>query len=265
MVNNPELINKLINNINKLDDEIIKEAIREVEKEDMEDIELIIIEEFIKDVKELSDEEQYTIFGSSEMTIREPIENLLKRYKELEEEVESQDKTIDKLVEEQEEREKYTHSLEEENKHRLSQVDFLSKEYDIMFDTINNLDFYIDDLIKECKEGIERLDGDDCDTEIRFETEIEVLQRIKDKLSNNDFKYKTSIPISVIQNKIDELDKRIDYLNTELTKCYIEREKLGTETDIDNNETAIFCMEQEREYRHEQKQVLQELLEERNK
>lgn len=78
-------------------------------------------------------------------------------------------------------------------------------------------------------------------------------------------KVQNSIPISVIQNKIDELNRRIDYLNTELSKCYIEREKLGTETDIDNNETAIFCMEQEREYRYEQIQVLQELLEERNK
>lgn len=73
------------------------------------------------------------------------------------------------------------------------------------------------------------------------------------------------IPISVIQNKIDEINRRIDYLNTELSKCYIEREKLGTETDIDNNETAIFCMEQEREYRYEQKRALQELLNERNK
>lgn len=36
MVNNPELINKMINNLNKLDDETIKEAIREVESEDME-------------------------------------------------------------------------------------------------------------------------------------------------------------------------------------------------------------------------------------
>jgi DNA repair exonuclease SbcCD ATPase subunit len=131
------------------------------------------------------------------------LRNALDLIQELEEEVESQDKTIDKLVEEQEEREKYTHSLEEENKHRISQVDFLSKEYDIMFDTINNLDFYIDDLIKECKEGIERLDGDDCDTEIRFETEIETLQRIKDKLSNDEWQHKVSIPISVIQNKID--------------------------------------------------------------
>lgn len=77
------------------------------------------------------------------------------------------------------------------------------------------------------------------------------------KFSFNDY-----IPTSVIQNKIDELNRRIDYLNTELNKCYIEREKLGTETDIDNNETAIFCMEQEREYRYEQKQVLEEILEE---
>lgn len=52
---------------------------------------------------------------------------------------------------------------------------------------------------------------------------------------------------SDIINKIKELDERIDCLKTELNKCYIEREKLGTETDIDNNETAIFYMEEEKE------------------
>ena len=65
---------------------------------------------------------------------------------------------------------------------------------------------------------------------------------------------------SDITKKIEELDKRIDYLNTELNKCYIEREKLGTETDIDNNETAIYYMEREEEYRNKQKEILQELL-----
>lgn len=143
------------------------------------------MEEDIKILEEKLNEYHINIFDNRFLIIYEKdikaLENLLKRYKE----------------------------LEEENKHRVSQVDFLSKEYDIMFNTINKLDFYIDDLIKECKEGIERLDGDDCDTEIRFETEIETLQRIKNKLSNNDFKYKASIPISVIQNILDELDKKI--------------------------------------------------------
>lgn len=77
-----------------------------------------------------------------------------------------------------------------------------------------------------------------------------------------DYILANSIPISVIQNKIDELNRRIDYLNTELNKCYIEREKLGTETDIDNNETYIFYMEEEKNFREKQEKVLQELLRE---
>ena len=74
------------------------------------------------------------------------------------------------------------------------------------------------------------------------------------------YKQFDSIPTSLIKEKIEELDKRIDFLNTELTKCYIEREKLGTETDIDNNETYIFYMEEEKNFREKQKEVLQELL-----
>lgn len=73
------------------------------------------IEEFIKDIDKCSLND--CSCGLKDKTRKcNLIRNLLKRYKELEEEVESQDKTIDKLVEEQEEREKYTHSLEEENK-----------------------------------------------------------------------------------------------------------------------------------------------------
>lgn len=68
------------------------------------------------------------------------------------------------------------------------------------------------------------------------------------------------IPKSKVKEKLEELDKRIDFLNTELTKCYIEREKLGTETDIDNNETYIFYMEEEKNFREKQKEILQELL-----
>ena len=65
---------------------------------------------------------------------------------------------------------------------------------------------------------------------------------------------------SKVKEKLEELDKRIDFLNTELTKCYIEREKLGTETDIDNNETYIFYMEEEKKFREKQKEILQEHL-----
>lgn len=75
------------------------------------------------------------------------------------------------------------------------------------------------------------------------------------------YKQFDSIPTSLIKEKIEELDKRIDFLNTELTKCYIEREKLGTETDIDNNETYIFYMEEEKNFREKQKEILQDILE----
>ena len=95
----------------------------------------------------------------------------------------------------------------------------------------------------------------------RIKNSNDTLKSFVSSIFNDTFE-KDFIPTSVIQNKIEELNRRIDYLNTELNKCYIEREKLGTETDIDNNETAIFCMEQEREYRYEQKQVLEEILEE---
>ena len=71
-----------------------------------------------------------------------------------------------------------------------------------------------------------------------------------------------SISKDKVKEKIEELDKRIDFLNTELTKCYIEREKLGTETDIDNNETYIFYMEEEKNFREKQEEILQELLRE---
>lgn len=167
--------------------EFMKEYLESV-KQMEEDIE--IIENILK-TKE---------YGLCEITdtFYNAIEKLLKRYKELEEEI----------------------------KHRLSQVDFLSKEYDIMFDTINNLDFYIDDLVKECKERIARLDGDDCDTEIRFETEIETLQRIKDKLSNNDFQKdklerneKDGFKIRTIY-KVTELNSALE----NLIKDYKEKE-----------------------------------------
>lgn len=79
---------------------------------------------------------------------------------------------------------------------------------------------------------------------------------------NKCIQYIDYIPIQKVKDKIEELDKRIDFLNTELTKCYIEREKLGTETDIDNNETYIFYMEEEKNFREKQEEVLQELLRE---
>lgn len=77
----------------------------------------------------------------------------------------------------------------------------------------------------------------------------------------SDFINKNVIPVFLVKEKIEELEKRMDYLNTELSKCYIEKEKLGTENDIDNNETYIYYIEQEKDYRYLQKEVLEELLE----
>lgn len=79
MVNNPELINKFINNINKLDDEIIKEAIQEVESEDMEE-DIKILEEMLKDEEQII--KYHCWIGTKSI---QAIKNLLKRYKELEE------------------------------------------------------------------------------------------------------------------------------------------------------------------------------------
>ncbi len=84
------------------------------------------------------------------------------------------------------------------------------------------------------------------------------LEAVKDEAIRR-YNFET-IPIKKVKDEIEELDKRIDFLNTELTKCYIEREKLGTETDIDNNEAYIFYMEEEKNFREKQKEVLQELL-----
>ena len=77
----------------------------------------------------------------------------------------------------------------------------------------------------------------------------------------SDFINKNVIPVSLVKEKIEELEKRIDYINAELSKCYIEKEKLRTETDNDDNETCIYYMEQEKDYRYLQKEILEELLE----
>lgn len=154
------------------------------------------MEEDIKAIQEYIEYDKehriVTVFDKKPL-FRDRLENLLKRYKELEEEVESQDKTIDKLVEEQEEREKYTHSLEEEN------------------EQLKN-------------EGIKKW-----------------LKEVKD-----------CIPISVIQNKIDELTKYRD-----LAKEQIEERVVIADSDSLNYGRA--------EAHDKDIQVLQKLLEERNK
>lgn len=63
-----------------------------------------------------------------------------------------------------------------------------------------------------------------------------------------------------IKDKIEEIDKRLDFIKIELKKLYIENETIGTETEIDNNEYYIYNLEKEQELRHSQKTILQELL-----
>ncbi len=88
----------------------------------------------------------------------------------------------------------------------------------------------------------------------------EILQDISDDFIKA---YKrNTIPKSKANGKIEEIDKKIKCLHEELTKCCEERDKLGTETEIDNNEVRIFTLEEEIDKLHTQKQVLQELLRE---
>ena len=69
-----------------------------------------------------------------------------------------------------------------------------------------------------------------------------------------------SIQKQKIKDKIEEIDKRLDFIKIELKKLYIENETIGTETEIDNNEYYIYNLEKEQELRHSQKTILQELL-----
>ena len=107
---------------------------------------------------------------------------------------------------------------------------------------------------------IEKLQKENEELRAKWDKDTHILQNKLD-YANAD-KINNYIPVSLVEEKIEELDKRIDFLNTELTKCYIEREKLGSETDIDNNETYIFYMEEEKNFREKQEEVLQELLRE---
>lgn len=79
------------------------------------------------------------------------------------------------------------------------------------------------------------------------------------------FNEKHFIPISVIQNKIDEKNRKINLLHTKLKELCETREKLGTETEIDNIEILIFELEEEKDEAYLERRILQELLEERNK
>ena len=204
------------------------------------------------------------------------IENLLKRYKDLK-------RANSDLQGEQEQLYDKLDKLEEENKELIQEKNNNSKMIALAQNAILSYEKGYDDG-KNSRTSAVQIIVENQQYYIfkkqieRYEKHINKLEEENKKIKNsndtlksfvssifNDTFEKDFIPISVIQNKLDELNGRIDYLNTELNKCYIEREKLGTETDIDNNETAIFCMEQEKEYRYEQKQVLNEILKEGRK
>lgn len=68
------------------------------------------------------------------------------------------------------------------------------------------------------------------------------------------------IPKSKVKEKMEELDRKIDFLNLQLTKCYEKRDKLGTETEIDKNEELIFTLENLKDEAWVERRVLQELL-----
>jgi len=102
----------------------------------------------------------------------------------------------------------------------------------------------------------------------QLEEENKTLKKVKsDELIINNpwlFEYLNELYIfkGKVKEKIDKINERIKYLHTEINKCVEEREKLGTETDIDNNETLIFHLEDEKEELYAKKQGLQELLRE---
>ena len=100
---------------------------------------------------------------------------------------------------------------------------------------------------------------------------IKIALNLIEKQSKEIEEYKKQLDLDYVKNnytsndkikaKIEELERRIDFLDKELAEAYIMREKLGTETEIDTNEQYIYNMEQERSIRHTQKRVLQSLLE----
>ena len=71
-----------------------------------------------------------------------------------------------------------------------------------------------------------------------------------------------SIPKEKIKERIKQLEKRINYLRSEITKTIQENEKAGIESEIDINEHYIYNMEIELEELENKVKVLQELLEE---
>ena len=74
---------------------------------------------------------------------------------------------------------------------------------------------------------------------------------------------KNSIPKEKIEKKIEEIEKRINYLRTEITKTIKENETVGTETETDINEQYIYNMEIELERLEYEENILKELLEEK--
>ena len=120
------------------------------------------------------------------------------------------------------------------------------------------------EILEEKIKIIESLCTDDC---INKSTVIQPLKYAIENLiqKNKELKKKKEkdyIPKSKVKEKIEELNKRIYYLNKELAEAYIQREKLGTETELDANGQYIYNMEQERSIRHTEKYAYLKLLEE---
>ena len=153
------------------------------------------------------------------------------------------------LKEKQKYKEKYK-QLEEKNKH-LSSV----SDYETICMECNHLEEQLEianDRVKQLEEEKARYEYK---YEIAFNKLIEY-EKTLEKLQ------KETIWKSKVKEKIEEIDKKIKCLHEELTKCCEERDKLGTETEIDNNEVRIFTLEEEIDKLHTQKQILEDLLRE---
>ncbi len=180
MVNNPELINKMINNINKLDDETIKQAIKEVEKEDMEE-DIKILEEMIEDL-----EYKHKTFGLSDKYYK-TLERFLKRYKELEEEnkelleVRVSASAHTRIIELEEENKNQKEALNQANKKILAQKGQLKVFNEKQFIPISVIQNKIDELKKhiiDSRSVIETITGEKSNFEILTEIKMSALQEL---------------------------------------------------------------------------------------
>lgn len=88
-----------------------------------------------------------------------------------------------------------------------------------------------------------------------LDTESKSIETILQALDN-------SISKDKVKEKIDKIEKRINYLKSEISKTLNENAEAGTETEIDLNEEYIYKMEIELEELEHKKKSFKELLEE---